>query len=414
MNLVSLICRKTGLILLTAIVISAASAVSYSETYNWQYWRGPELNGISDESDWDPAGLSRPLKVNWKVNVGAGYSNVGIMGDYLYTLGYDKRERKNVLYCLDIATGKSVWKYSYKASVGDYKGPRTSPVIDNGKVYTLGQDGDFMCNDALTGKLIWKRQVAREFRAGKPRWMFASSVHIEGNMAVVNAGKAGVAVNKKDGKVVWKSKSGVANYSTPVPFKQNGYPYLAIFGKEHLYAVNAKNGRVKWAFPWSTSYDVNAADPGVYKDMIFVSSGYGTGCCLLDVSKGGPRKVWQNKNMSTHISSTIIIDGYIYGIDGNAGTDAKLSCLDIKDGSVVWSKRLGFGNLMAANGYLIVITENGTLHIVRADPGGFKEISRKEGVLGSICWTAPVLCRSTVYLRNNKGDLISIDLSNRK
>lgn len=244
--------------------------------------------------------------------------------------------------------------------------------------------------------------------------MFASSVHIEGLLAVVNAGRSGAALNKKNGKAIWNSATGVANYSTPVPYSLKDGTYLAIFGKAHLYGVNAFSGKVIWSYPWQTSYDVNAADPVIYQDKIFVTSGYGSGCSLIDVSKGKPREIWRNKNMSSHFSSPIIIGDFVYGINGNVGTDAELTCLDLKDGSVRWSKELGFGNMMAANGYLIMITEKGTLYIVKADPSGYKEISKKEGILGRLCWTAPVLCRSTLYLRNDQGDLISIDVGKKR
>lgn len=401
---------RPNLLIITAFIITYASMTAYGKTYNWQYWKGPNQNGISDEGGWDPAFLDKPLKVNWKINVGFGYSNVGIYGDYLYAIGFNKETEQNTLYCLDIKSGKQVWIYTYSSRKGKWTGPKCSPVIDEGWVYTLSQDGIFFCNNAKTGKLKWKKDLVEDFGAKRLMWELSSSVCIEGDAAIINVCKTGIAFNKKTGKLLWKSKPGTANYATPVTFKFGKKTYAAIYGKKHLNAVDVKNGRVLWSFPWKTKYSIIGADPYIYNKTLFISSGYGTGGALLDISKKKPVELWRNENLSTHFSTIVIIDGFIYGVDGNTGTDGTLKCLDPKDGSVRWSKELGFGNMMAANGHLIMVNEKGTLFIIKADPDAYKEISRKEDILTKLCWTAPVLCRSAIYLRNNKGDLISISL----
>ena len=241
-------------------------------------------------------------------------------------------------------------------------------------------------------------------------WELSSSVCIEGDAAIINVCTTGIAFNKKTGALLWKSKPGASNYSTPVTFKFGKKTYAAIYGKKHLNAVDVKNGRLLWSFPWKTTYNIIAADPYIYDGKIFISSGYGNGCALIDISKGKPVELWRNKDLSTHFSTVVIIDGFIYGVDGNARTDGTLKCLDLKDGSLRWSKELGFGNMMAANGYLIMVTEKGSLFIIKADPNAYQEVSSKKDILTKLCWTAPVLCRSTIYLRNNIGDLVSISL----
>lgn len=402
---------KSSFLTIVAVITLYCSMAVYGETYNWQYWKGPNLNGISDESNWDPECLKRPLKVNWKINVGFGYSNVGIYNDHLYTIGFDKETKLNTLYCLNVKSGEKIWDYTYGSTKGKWTGPKGSPVIDEGLVYTFSQDGQFFCNDAKTGKLKWKKDLIKDFGAKKLMWEFSSSVCIEGDAAILNACESGIAFNKKTGALLWKSKPGAGNHSTPVTFKFRKKTYAAIYGKKHLYAVDVDNGKVLWSFPWETTYTLMCADPYIYDGKLFISTGYGNGCALLDISKGKPVELWRNKDLSTHFSTVVIIDGFIYGIDGNTGTDGLLKCLDMKDGSVRWSKELGFGNMMAAGGHLIMVTEKGSLYIVKADPDSYKEVSMKEDILTKLCWTSPVLCRSTIYLRSNTGDLISIDVS---
>ncbi len=395
------------LLLSFAMMISTDSA--FAGEFNWNQWKGPDQNGISQETNWDAQALKNPLKINWKKNVGLGYSSVAIFGEYLYTMGYSKK--KNTLYCLDVKTGKEIWKYSIKATKGKYEGAKATPVVDDGYVYTFSQDGAILCNDAKTGKMIWKKQAVKEYGAEMLRWSLSSSVLIEGDMAVLNACESGLALNKKTGKVIWKSNPGKGNYATPVSFDIGEEKVLAIYGQKHLFAISAKTGNVKWSFPWKSQYNIIAADPVIVGQQIFISTGYGYGCALIDFSSGRPKKVWQHKKVSTHFSTAMVIDGYLYAVDGNAGTDASIKCLKLKDGSVQWSQELGFGNMIAANDNLIFLNERGSLYIVKADPKKYTLVSSQDDVLGSTCWTAPVLCNANLYVRNNKGDLVSLNLA---
>ena len=238
--------------LLMSFAITISTGSVFAGEFNWNQWKGPDQNGISQETNWDAQALKKPLKINWKKNVGLGYSSVAVFGEYLYTMGYNKRKKKNILYCLDVKTGKEIWKYSIKATKGIYEGPKSTPVVDAGYVYSFSQDGDILCNDAKTGKMIWKKQAIKEFGAKVLRWRLSTSVLIEGDMAILNVCESGLALNKKTGKLIWKSNPGQGNYTTPVSFDIGEEKVLAIYGQKHLFAVLATTGKVKWSFPWKT------------------------------------------------------------------------------------------------------------------------------------------------------------------
>ncbi|MEK7706606.1 MAG: alcohol dehydrogenase, partial [Verrucomicrobiota bacterium] len=146
---------------------------------------------------------------------------------------------------------------------------------------------------------------------------------------------------------------------------------------------------------------------------IFVSSGYDHGGALIDVSGGKPKLAWENKNMRNHFNSCVLLSGFLYGFDGDAGKPTTtLKCLELTTGEVKWEEKTGVGGLMAADGKLIVLTEKGELMVVAATPDGFKPISRAQA-LGGKCWTTPALANGQIFCRNAKGDLVCLDVSGK-
>jgi outer membrane protein assembly factor BamB len=390
-----------------AVLIHLTAANTFGD---WPQWRGPDRNGISAESDWDPSALTKGPRILWRTNVGLGYSGVAVKGDLLYTMGNIRGQ--DIVTCLDTRTGREIWSYSYPARSMQYPGPRATPTIDGGFLYTLSSDGQVFCFSAKTGALQWRTDITSDFGARPPNWGFAGSLVVEGNLLLVNAGPSGMALYKQSGTLAWSSGSGTGGYATPVLYTQNGKRYAAIFGRRAIYGVEVQTGRQAWSYPWVTGNDVNAADPLVFDDRVFISSNYGAGSALLDISGRQPRLLWRNQRMNSHFSSFVLIDGYIYGNDGFAGRRSGVfRCLDAQTGREMWSESLGFGSLIAADGKLILLTEQGNLQIAAATPSGYREISRARSLLSSSCWTPPVLCDARIYLRNHRGELVCLDVS---
>jgi outer membrane protein assembly factor BamB len=156
---------------------------------------------------------------------------------------------KDVVSCLQAATGKVLWQTRYPSAAGDYAGPRATPTIHANKVYTLSRDGLAYCLNATTGKQIWARSISRELRADAPQWGYASSPLIQGNLVLFNIGRSGVGLDKTTGRVVWNSGTSVAGYSSPVAFTSAGQSGVAIFGATGITAVNPASGSVLWQYP---------------------------------------------------------------------------------------------------------------------------------------------------------------------
>lgn len=405
---------KASLVVLAAMIMVLAGHSVPVRAGDWPQWRGPNHNGISEEKNWNPKALGEQPKILWSVELGEGFSSVSVNGGRVYSMGY--RDGKDTVYCLNIKDGKTLWTHSYPCKKGSHAGPLATPVVDGDNVYTSSRQGQMFCLDAAKGTVKWQKQVAKEFQAGRPKWDFAASPRVEGDKLIVNFCKAGVALNKRTGAKIWASAPGIGNYSTPVVFSMNKKRVAAMFGQQDFLVVDVGSGRKLMSFPWKASYDVNAADPLLIGKRVFISSGYGKGCALLDISGGSPRVVWQNTNMSNHFSCSIYLNGYIYGIDGNTGNrKAGVKCLDAKTGSVKWNEALGFGSLMIAGGKLIILNERGVLFIAGASPAGYKEYSQAKifSARKVRCWTAPVLAQGRVFCRNNigAGELICVDVS---
>jgi outer membrane protein assembly factor BamB len=216
-------------------------------------------------------------------------------------------------------------------------------------------------------------------------------------------------LNKKTGEKVWASPAGTCGYSTPVLYSQGKLDGMLIFGQDAVYGVNRKNGKLLWSYPWSTSYDVNAADPLFVDNQVFIASNYGNGCALLSLKSQQPALIYKNNKMKSHFNSFVYIDGYVYGNDGSPGSGT-FRCLEFATGKEMWNTKLGFGSLIAAGTYLILFTERGYLHIAKLSPLSYDEVANAR-VLTGTCWTPPVIADGNIYCRNSKGDIVCIDVS---
>lgn len=398
---------------LPAITLLAALSHFALSAGDWPRWRGPNLNGISTETGWSTEWPAEGPRQLWKAKVGTGMSSVSVANGHAYTMG--NREGQETVFCFDAESGKEVWKHTYESPL-DPKyyvgGPSATPTVDGDTVYTLSRRGDFFAFDAATGAVRWSKNIAQETGAKLPEWGFAGSPLVDGDRLILNVGTAGTAVDKQTGKVVWSTGPDMAGYATAVPMQHDSKKHFLIFSAKQLAAVSAADGKIVWSHPWETSYDVNAADPIVVgPGRVFISSGYGRGGALLEIRDGRPSVIWENKNMRNQMNACVLVDGHLYGIDGNErGRDTTLRCIEAATGAVKWSfKDPAHGAVSAAGGHLIVLGEKGELMVGKISPAEFKPVARAQ-VLGGQCWTVPVLAHGRLYLRNSAGDLVCVSL----
>jgi len=396
-----------------AIAVLAGFAATSATAGDWPRWRGPDLNGISKETGWsDQWPASGPKRV-WRARVNTGFSTVSVADGRVFTMG--NRNGTDIVFCLSEKTGKEIWRHEYPSPLGPRYydgGPSCTPTVEGKVVYAQGRQGDTFAFDAASGKILWQKNVAEEIGAEYPEWGYAGSPFVAGDKLVLNVGDAGLAVDKKTGKILWQTGTATAGYSTAYPFKQSGEDCVAIFGAKGMHAVTLSAGKVLWTHPWETSWDVHAADPIIHNGRLFMSSGYDRGCAMLQLTDGKPEPAWENRNMRNHFNSCVLIDGHLYGFDGNSHRgQAYLTSIDWKTGDTNWSTpEFGYGSLCATDGKLIILGARGMLAVGKASPKGWKAISQAQ-VLGGLCWTPPVLANGNLYCRNSRGDLVCLDLN---
>ena len=381
-----------GLALLAAAAVAA----------DWPNYRGPNYDGISAETGWNPLALNE-VKMAWQAEIGFGCSSVSVAGGKAYTMG-NINKNTDVIYCFDAAGGKERWRYEYPEPLNpkNYEGGTSAtPTVHEGRVYTFSKSGKVFCMDAETGSVIWNRTLPHK----DPGWGFSSSGLIVGDTIIFNLGPAGVALNKTSGQIVWDSGDSECGYATPAPFNTaDGKTLIVLFGKDSLMAVEPADGKLQWSFPWKTEHDINAANPVINGDEFLITSGYNRGAALVKVA-GQPTAVWENKAMRSQMSGPVRLGEYLYGINQN-----ELTCLEWKTGNTAWAERtVGNGALSAADDKLIVISQRGRLMVVAATPEGFKELAGAD-ILSGRCWTPPTLSNGFIYARNSQGKLVCVDV----
>ena len=391
-------------ILMLAVVASCALAQQAvgQDVANWPQWRGPNRDGISKETgllkQWPAEGP--PLV--WKATgAGGGYSSFSIANGKLYTMGL--RGDREFVIAFDVATGKEAWATAngsaFRNDRGD--GPRGTPTVDGDRLYALGGSGDLSALYARTGKIIWTKNILREFGAANIEWGISESPLVLGDKLLVNAGGPGasiVALNKSDGSLIWKSQSDKAGYSSAIPLNVNGLTQVVFFTAQRAVGLDAKDGRLLWEYARPANNVANAATPIARANRVFISSDYGTGGGVVEIKPDNKaQEVWFSRDMKNHHSSSVLVGDYLYGFSSSV-----LTAMKFDTGEIAWRDRsVGKGSLVYADGNLYCLSENGVVGLVEATPTGYKEKGRFRIKQDSLpTWTHPVVAGGRLYLRD--------------
>jgi len=397
-------------------------SILFSVAEDWPQFLGSTRNGIYAGKDVAAKWPQNGPPVLWKKKAGQGFSGPSVASGKL--IFFHRLDDKEVIECLDAESGSSKWKFDYATRYHDDfgfdEGPRATPAINDGRVYTCGAEGMLHCLDLKTGAKIWSVNTKSDFHAGKGFFGIACSPLVDATSVFLNVGGrdgAGiVAFDKSTGKIRWKSSEDEASYSSPVLASLGGHPCALVLTRSRLVAADPSDGRLFFDYPFRPPIhsSVTAAIPLVIDDKIFLSASYGTGAALLRVNDLSPRKIWESDDaISAHYATPVYHKGHLYGIHGRTdpGFDpsASLRCIELDTGQVKWEQpRFGAATLVLAGEELLILTERGELIRALASPSGFKEVQRAQ-ILPNQVRAHPALANGLFYARN-KDQLVCVTL----
>jgi outer membrane protein assembly factor BamB len=401
----------------------AALAISAVRSDDWPCWRGAKGDGISRESgllaQWPESG---PRQL-WRTKLTGGFSSMAVADGRLFTM--TKEGNQEIVLCLDAASGRENWRYAYDC---DYKahptltggyppgkylsGPRATPAVADGRVYTIGTSGILLCLDCKTGSKVWRVDLLELAARKCPDPGYCASPLVKGDRVYVQPGgkngKSAFALNKADGHVIWHGLDDRVGYGTPVWIDYEGVPQVIFFTGEAAVGVAPESGKELWRYPWKTQYDLNVATP-VYADgKVFVSSNYGTGGAVFRLAQSAsPETVWKKKTMQNHCATSIFYEGNLYGF-----SERRLRCIDFQNGDVKWDHSgLGLGTVLMADGKLIALSDKGELYLLKAAPAGYEPISHFSAFSGRpLTWTVPVVSGGKLFARS-ENELVAYDIA---
>lgn len=428
-------------------------AVTSLHADDWPQWLGPQRDAV-----WRETGLVEKFpeggpKVRWRVPVNPGFSGPVVAGGRVFVT--DRKVAKGAkvneedpfdlsvvagterVLCLEEATGKTVWQQEYDAAYGvSYNtGPRATPVVSGGKVFTLGTEGHLLCLDAVNGKVIWSRAFKKDFGVKTPLWGFAAHPLLDGDKLIClvgGNGTAAVAFHKDTGKELWRSLSAKdPGYAAPTIIEAAGRRQLVIWTADAVNALDPETGQPLWSVPSKIRQAVSIATPRQLGDLLFVTSFYnGSLMVKLDAQRAGAEVLWATKKISekdtTHLNALMTTPfleaGHIYGVCNHG----QFRCLEAATGKRVWEDRAivtAGKELECANAFIVkngerffLCLENGDLAIVTLSPAGVKELSRTKLLAPTlsyqgreVVWSHPAFANGHIIARNDK-ELVSVDL----
>ena len=422
------------------LALSAFAAVIICGTLtadDWPQWGGPRRDIV-----WRETGIVRELPTEellprvWSTPIAEGYSGPAVAAGRVYITDRDLGERVERVLCLDADTGDVLWKYEYEVEYAIHfpAGPRTTPTVDNGYVYTIGAMGHLICFDAENGNVIWRQYFPEDFGTRVPTWGMVSSPLIDGDQLIALVGGTDgslvVSFDKRTGREKWRALDDPeVGYCPPVIFKFVDSRQLIIWHPRALSALDPSSGELLWAFPWTIRSGLSIPMPRQAGDRLFLTAFY-HGPRMLEVEPGGGgvRLVWRGNSdseMETDGLHSImptpwVTESHIYGVCSHG----QLRCLDAQSGERIWETLDATGSGRWWNAFLIshedrffIHNEQGDLIIAELTPAGYNEISRAKLVEPTrpvqrrmTIWSHPAFAMKSVFARNDR-EIVRVDLA---
>ena len=402
-------------IALALIVVATAGARVAAQ--DWPQFLGPGRDGRYTgpplAESWPGGGPPRL----WSRPVGAGFAGPAVAGGRVIL--FHRLGGREVVEALDAATGDAVWRYDYATSYRDDfgfdEGPRSVPVVHEGRVYTFGAQGQLHAVDLETGAGVWQVDTHARYGVRKGFFGAAGSPLVEDGRVIANVGgrRGGiVAFDAATGDELWTATTHEASYSSPAAGTFAGRRLALVFTRTGLVGLDPASGEVLFENRWRSRLgaSVNAATPLVVGDRVFISASYGTGAALLRVDGGTLAEEWSgDDSMTNHYATAVIHDGVVYGYHGRQEYSPSLRAVDLRSGAVHWSEdRFGAGTVTLAGGLLVVMRESGELMLAEATPEAFRPLARAR-ILRGVVRAYPALAEGRLYVRNTD-TLVAVDL----
>ncbi len=418
---------------------------------DWPQWMGQKRDDVWRETGIVEKFPEKGLPVKWRVPIAAGYSGPAVAGGKVFVTDFVKGSGESVndpgqrpqltgrerVLCFDVASGKTLWKHEYDCAyaISYPSGPRATPSIDAGLVFSLGAEGNLICLDANKGNVVWSKELKQEYKTESPTWGFCAHPLIDGNKLICVVGgenSTAVAFNKETGKELWRSLSARhPGYCPPTIIEAGGTRQLLIWDADNLNSLNLDTGKKYWSFNLAPQYDMSIASPRQSGELLFASGIGNVGACLkLSSDKPGAELLWKGSARTAVYcanSTPFLEDGMIYGVCCNQG---QLRGVKLDTGNRVWetfepttgTQRGGHGTafLVKHQDRFFLFSETGDLILAKLNSKGYDEISRfhvleptHECFGRSVVWSHPAFANKCCFARNDK-ELVCADLSQKK
>jgi len=387
------------------VVVPPANEAAKTES-SWPGFRGPNRDSVARGVRIDTNWSNQPPVAIWRRPVGPGWSSFAVSGNLFYT--QEQRGNDEVVSCYNLTTGQPVWRHNdaarfYESNAG--AGPRATPTLNNGRVYTFGATGILNALDARSGGVVWSRNAASDTKTKVPGWGFASSPLVVGDVVIVATAGTLAAYDVANGNQRWTLPSSRGGYSSPQLLTIGGVPQVLLVNGEGISSVAPADGSSLWKYAWEGD---SIVQPNITTDgdvLIGSGSGLGSevGVLRLAVAHGDggwtTQERWVAAGLKPYFNDFVVHKDHAYGFDGS-----NLACIELGNGATKWKgERYGHGQivLLADQDLLLVVSEEGELALVKATPDQFTELARFKAIEGKT-WNHPVLVGDVLLVRNGE------------
>lgn len=399
---------STRLLIASMLALAGSAAAQ-----DWPQWRGPSRDGLAKgvtaRTSWPSA-----LTPVWKVSVGEGHASPVVAGGRVFV--FARRGEDEVLECLDVATGKSLWRQSQPApytmnpaASGHGKGPKSTPVAAGGRVFTLGIAGTLSAFDAASGRVLWRNDFRQRFKDTSPRFGAAMSPAVDGDRLIAHVGGHDdgslSAFDVAMGAERWSWKADGPAYASPIVATLAGQRHVVTQTQGHVVGLSADKGELLWKIPFTTAYTQNAVTPVVSGDLV-VYSGLDKGVSAVRIVKHGAgfvaEPLWTNVEVSNYMSSPVLDGGVLYGLSHKK--KGQLYALDLATGRTLWLSEGRLGEnaaLVAAGPALLALTTDAALIVAKEDAKAYSVI-RTYTVAETPTWAHPALAREGILVKDRE------------